>query len=53
MSFEAASVRLAAEIGLANVLGDSESGLSIAEIAEKTSVDGLKLGKNLESIFAV
>lgn len=45
MTLEAASVRLAAEIGLASVLGDSEDGLSIEEIAEKTEVDGLKLGK--------
>lgn len=45
MCFEAASLRLAADIGLATILGESEDGLSIAEIAERTGVDGLKLGK--------
>lgn len=44
MTLEVAGVRLAAEIGLATVLGDSEDGLNINEIAEKTNVDGIKLG---------
>lgn len=44
MNLEVAGLRLAADIGLATVLGDSEDGLSIPEIAEKTGVDGLKLG---------
>lgn len=44
MNLEAAGLRLAASIGLATVLGDSEDGFSIAEIAEKTAVDGSKLG---------
>ncbi|KIM47488.1 hypothetical protein M413DRAFT_15705 [Hebeloma cylindrosporum] len=44
MVLEVAGVRLAAEIGLATILGDSEDGLSVDEIAEKTGVDGLKLG---------
>ena len=44
MALEVAGVRLTAEIGLATVLGDSEDGLSIQEIAEKTSMDPLKLG---------
>ncbi|KIK07236.1 hypothetical protein K443DRAFT_627000 [Laccaria amethystina LaAM-08-1] len=44
MTLEVAGVRLAAEIGLATVLGDSEDGLSIHEIAEETNVDGIKLG---------
>ena len=44
MTIEAASVRLAGDIGLASVLGDSEEGLSIQEIADKTGVDGVKLG---------
>ena len=44
MVLEVAGVRLTAEIGLATVLGDSEDGLSIQEIAEKTGVDPLKLG---------
>ncbi|KAF9465474.1 S-adenosyl-L-methionine-dependent methyltransferase [Collybia nuda] len=43
MSLEVAGVRLAAEIGLANLLEGSEDGLSIDEIAEKTGVDGSKL----------
>ncbi len=47
MSLEAAGLRLAADIGLATILGDSEDGLSITEIAEKTGVDALKLGKYL------
>lgn len=45
MCFEAAGLRLAADIGLATILGESEDGLSIAEVAEKTGVDELKLGK--------
>ncbi|KAF8899093.1 S-adenosyl-L-methionine-dependent methyltransferase [Infundibulicybe gibba] len=44
MSLEVAGVRLAADIGLASVLGDNEEGLSVAEIALETGVDGLKLG---------
>lgn len=44
MTIEAASVRLAGDIGLATVLGNSEDGLSIQEIADKTGVDGVKLG---------
>ena len=41
---EVSSVRLVAEIGLPTVLGGSEDGLTIPEIAKKTGVDGLKLG---------
>jgi len=44
MVLEVAGVRLTAEIGLATILGDSEDGLSVDEIAKKTGVDGLKLG---------
>lgn len=44
MGLETASVRLTAELGLATILGDSDDGLSIQEIAEKTGVDSLKLG---------
>jgi hypothetical protein len=44
MALEVAGVRLTAEIGLATILGDSENGLTIPQIAEKTSVDGDKLG---------
>jgi len=44
MVLEVAGVRLTAEIGLATILGDSEDGLSVDEIAQKTGVDGLKLG---------
>ncbi|KAF8078981.1 S-adenosyl-L-methionine-dependent methyltransferase [Lyophyllum atratum] len=47
MSLESASVRLAAEIDLATVLGDSEDGLNVDIIAEKTGVDGLKLERAL------
>ncbi|KAF9526425.1 S-adenosyl-L-methionine-dependent methyltransferase [Crepidotus variabilis] len=43
MVLEVAGVRLTAEIGLATLLGDSEEGMSLADIAAKTSVDGLKL----------
>ena len=46
MVLEVAGVRLTAEIGLGTVLGDSEDGLSIQEIAEKTGVDPLKLGSS-------
>jgi hypothetical protein len=44
MTIEAASVRLAGDIKLATVLGNSEDGLSVQEIADKTGVDGVKLG---------
>jgi hypothetical protein len=44
MSLEVASIRLTAEIGVPTVLADSEEGVSIEEIAEKTGVDSLKLG---------
>jgi len=43
MTIEAASVRLAGDIGLASVLGNSEEGMSMQEIADKTGVDGAKL----------
>ncbi len=45
MAFEAPGLRLVADIGLATILGDSDDGLSITDIAEKTGVDALKLGK--------
>ena len=44
MTLEVASIRLTAEIGLPSILADSEEGLSIQEISEKTGVDSLKLG---------
>ena len=44
MALEVAGVRLTAEIGLATILGDSEDGMTIPQIAEKSSVDGDKLG---------
>lgn len=44
MTFEVASIRLTAEIGVPTILADYEDGLSIQEIAEKTGVDSLKLG---------
>jgi hypothetical protein len=47
MYLEAAGVRLVAEIGLASILGDSEEGMTIPQLAEKTGVDGLKLGMRL------
>ena len=47
MVLEVAGVRLTAEIGLATVLGDSEDGFSIQEIAEKTDMDPLKLGSSM------
>ena len=50
MVLEVAGVRLTAEIGLATVLGDSEDGLSIQEIAEKTGVDPLKLGSSMTQL---
>ena len=46
MVFEPAAIRLTAELGLATILGDSEDGLSIQEIAEKTGVDALKFGSS-------
>ncbi|KAJ3517879.1 hypothetical protein NLJ89_g240 [Agrocybe chaxingu] len=51
MVLEVAGVRLTAEIGLATVLGDSEEGLSLAEIAEKTGVDALKLERILRLLI--
>ena len=44
MTFEVASIRLTAEIGLPTILADSEDGLSIQEISEETGVDSFKLG---------
>lgn len=44
MTLESACVRLAAEINLATILGDSEEGMNLEEIAKATKVDGLKLG---------
>ena len=44
MTLEVASIRLTAEIGLPTILADSEDGLGIQEISEKTGVDSLKLG---------
>ncbi|PFH52229.1 hypothetical protein AMATHDRAFT_74293 [Amanita thiersii Skay4041] len=51
-SLEIASVRLAADIGLASILGDSEEGISIEEIAQKTKVDGLKLERVLRLLVS-
>ncbi|TFK77452.1 S-adenosyl-L-methionine-dependent methyltransferase [Pluteus cervinus] len=50
-TLEVAGVRLAADIGLASVLGDSEEGLSVDEIATKTGVDGLKLERVLRLLI--
>ena len=44
MTLGVACIRLTAEIGLPTILAESEDGLSIQEIAEKTGVDSLKLG---------
>ena len=44
MGLEVAGVCLMAEIRLLTILGDSEDGISIQEIAENTGVDSLKLG---------
>ncbi|KAG6919024.1 hypothetical protein DXG01_009734 [Tephrocybe rancida] len=52
MTLESACVRLAAEVDLAGVLGDSEDGLSIDEIAKKTNVDGLKLERSLRLLVS-
>ncbi|KAL0566492.1 hypothetical protein V5O48_015523 [Marasmius crinis-equi] len=46
-TMEVAGLRMAAEIGLASALGDSEEGLSMKEIEEKTGVDGSKLERIL------
>ncbi|KAK1220490.1 hypothetical protein PQX77_016740 [Marasmius sp. AFHP31] len=46
-SIEISSARLAAEIGLASVLGESEEGLSIKDIEEKTGINGLKIERVL------
>ncbi|KAG9225020.1 hypothetical protein CCMSSC00406_0001829 [Pleurotus cornucopiae] len=54
MTMEAACVRLAADIDLAGILAsapDPEVGLSVAEIAEKTGVDGLKIERVLRLIM--
>ncbi|KAJ8093850.1 hypothetical protein PM082_009714 [Marasmius tenuissimus] len=50
-SMEVASVRLAAEIGLASTLGDSEEGLNVQEIEDKTGVDGLKIERVLRLLI--
>ncbi|TFK41818.1 S-adenosyl-L-methionine-dependent methyltransferase [Crucibulum laeve] len=51
MTLEVAGVRLAADIKLASVLGDSEDGLSIQEIADQTCVDGIKLERVLRLLI--
>ncbi|KAF8167337.1 S-adenosyl-L-methionine-dependent methyltransferase [Crassisporium funariophilum] len=51
MVLEVAGVRLTAEIGLASVLGDSEDGVSIQEIASKTKVDAIKLERILRLLI--
>ncbi|KXN88823.1 Demethylsterigmatocystin 6-O-methyltransferase [Leucoagaricus sp. SymC.cos] len=51
MNLEVAGLRLAADIGLATVLGDSEDGLAVAKIAEKTGVDALKLERVLRLLI--
>ncbi|KAL0063626.1 hypothetical protein AAF712_009424 [Marasmius tenuissimus] len=50
-STEIASARLAAEIGLANVLGESEEGLSVKDIEDRTGVDGLKIERVLRLLI--
>jgi len=52
MVVEPAAIRLSAEIGLATILGDSEDGLSIQEIAEKTGVDALKFERILRLLVS-
>lgn len=52
MTLEASGLQLVAEIGLATILGESEDGLSIEELAAKTGVDGLKLGKASDTYMA-
>ncbi|KAF8910161.1 S-adenosyl-L-methionine-dependent methyltransferase [Gymnopilus junonius] len=51
MVLEVAGVRLTADIDLATLLGESEEGLSIKEIAEKTGVDELKLERVLRLLI--
>ncbi|KAH8830153.1 S-adenosyl-L-methionine-dependent methyltransferase [Flagelloscypha sp. PMI_526] len=50
-TLETAGVRLAAEIDLAGILGESDEGMSIKEIAEKTGVDGIKLERVLRLLL--
>ncbi|KAK1234862.1 hypothetical protein PQX77_001956 [Marasmius sp. AFHP31] len=50
-TLEVAGVRLAAEIGLASALGESEEGLSTKEIEEKTGVDGSKIERVLRLLI--
>ncbi|KAL0063645.1 hypothetical protein AAF712_009443 [Marasmius tenuissimus] len=50
-TLEVASIRLAAEIGLADVLGESEEGLSIREIENKTGVAGMKIERVLRLLI--
>lgn len=45
IGFEAAGLRLLAELGVASVLGDNEDGLSVEEIAAQTDVDSVKLSQ--------
>ncbi|KDQ54103.1 hypothetical protein JAAARDRAFT_80423 [Jaapia argillacea MUCL 33604] len=55
MTLEASSVRLAADIGIADVLAaapDPEVGLTVGEIAEKTGVDTLKLERILRLLVS-
>jgi hypothetical protein len=41
---EPACLRLAANLDLATILGDSEEGISLTELAERTGVEEAKLG---------
>lgn len=52
MAIEGASVRLAGDIGLATVLGDSEDGLTIQEIADKTGVEREKLERVIRLLMS-
>jgi len=39
-----ASLRLAADLDLATIIGDSEDGVSLAELVEKTGIEEEKIG---------
>lgn len=43
-SLVSASLRLAADLDLATVIGDSENGVSLAELVEKTGIEEEKIG---------
>ncbi|KAG6837316.1 hypothetical protein H0H93_011411 [Arthromyces matolae] len=52
MTLESACIHLAAEVEVASILGETEVGLTVDEIAKKANVDALKLERALRLLVA-